>query len=161
MLWKMEHLLQKSKCSIFHNIFKYMTFQKCQMSLLWSKGLIVMRNIECCDQNSLIVRNLGFWGLGPGNAQQILAFILKLCIMFSHYIFKKVNNKDMIRLCRYTGFMCHCCLHTMFYSVFFSVIVYLLLICCQFSFQIQWFTVCMGIRVDSDELASEDYIMKS
>ena len=23
MLWKMEHLLQTSKCSIFHNIFKY------------------------------------------------------------------------------------------------------------------------------------------
>ena len=36
-----------------------------------------MRNIECCDQNSLIVRNLGFGGLGPGNAQQILAFNLE------------------------------------------------------------------------------------
>ena len=31
----MEHLLQKSKCSIFQNIFKYMIFQK---ALLWSKG---------------------------------------------------------------------------------------------------------------------------
>ena len=29
-LWKMEHLLQKSKCFIFHNIFKYMIFQRCQ-----------------------------------------------------------------------------------------------------------------------------------
>ena len=28
LLWKMEHLLQKSKCSIFHNIFKYMIFQR-------------------------------------------------------------------------------------------------------------------------------------
>ena len=24
----MEHLLQKGKCSIFHNIFKYMIFQR-------------------------------------------------------------------------------------------------------------------------------------
>ena len=30
MLWKMEHLLKKSKCSIFHNIVKYMIFQTCQ-----------------------------------------------------------------------------------------------------------------------------------
>ena len=35
----MEHLLQKSKCSIFHNIFKYMIFQKHLKALLWSKGL--------------------------------------------------------------------------------------------------------------------------
>ena len=35
----MEHLLQKSKCSIFHNIFKYMIFQRHQKALLWSKGL--------------------------------------------------------------------------------------------------------------------------
>ena len=26
-LWKMKHLLQKSKCSIFHNILKCMIFQ--------------------------------------------------------------------------------------------------------------------------------------
>ena len=32
----MEHLLQMSKCSIFHNNFKYMIRQK---ALLWSKGL--------------------------------------------------------------------------------------------------------------------------
>ena len=37
-LWKMEHLLQKSKSSIFHNIFKYMIFQRRQRALLWSKG---------------------------------------------------------------------------------------------------------------------------
>ena len=35
----MEHFLQKSKCSIFHNIFKYMIFQRRQMALLWSKGI--------------------------------------------------------------------------------------------------------------------------
>ena len=44
----MEHLLQKSTCSIFHNIlkeqmlhlhniFKYMAFQRRQKELLWSK----------------------------------------------------------------------------------------------------------------------------
>ena len=37
--WKMGHLLFWSKCSIFHNIFKYMIFQRCQKVLLWSKGL--------------------------------------------------------------------------------------------------------------------------
>ena len=63
----MEHLLQKSKCSIFLNIFKYMIFQRCQKTLFWSKGsLIVMRKMKCCDQNSLIVRNIGLGGLGPG-----------------------------------------------------------------------------------------------
>ena len=35
----MERFLQKSKCSIFHNSFKHMTFQRHQISLLWSKGL--------------------------------------------------------------------------------------------------------------------------
>ena len=39
-LWKMEHLLFWSKCSIFHNIFKYMIFQRHQFkALIWSKGL--------------------------------------------------------------------------------------------------------------------------
>ena len=28
MLWKMEHLLLRSKCSIFHNILKKFTFQR-------------------------------------------------------------------------------------------------------------------------------------
>ena len=28
-----------SKCSIFHNIFKYMIFQRRQKAFLWSKGL--------------------------------------------------------------------------------------------------------------------------
>ena len=35
----MEHLFQKSTCSIFHTIFKYMIFQRRQKALLWSKGL--------------------------------------------------------------------------------------------------------------------------
>ena len=32
-------LLQWSKCSNFHNIFKYMIFQRRQKALLWSEGL--------------------------------------------------------------------------------------------------------------------------
>ena len=37
----MEHLLLWSKCSIFHNIFKYMIFQRRQKALQWSKGLSI------------------------------------------------------------------------------------------------------------------------
>ena len=37
-LRKMEHLLQKIKCSILSNIFKYMIFQRRQNALLWSKA---------------------------------------------------------------------------------------------------------------------------
>ena len=39
MLWKIEHLLQKSKCSIFHTIFKNMVFQRRQKALLGGIGL--------------------------------------------------------------------------------------------------------------------------
>ena len=35
----MEHLLQKSKGSISHNIFKYIIFQRHQKALIWSEGL--------------------------------------------------------------------------------------------------------------------------
>ena len=35
----MEHLLDRSKCSIFHNIFKYVVVQRHQKELFWSKGL--------------------------------------------------------------------------------------------------------------------------
>ena len=38
-LWKMEHLLQKSECSIFLDIFKNVIFQRRQKALLWGKGL--------------------------------------------------------------------------------------------------------------------------
>ena len=41
-LWKVEHLLQKSKCSFSHNNFKYMIFQRRQKALLWSKGLNIL-----------------------------------------------------------------------------------------------------------------------
>ena len=35
----MEHLIQKSKCSILHNIFKYMVSQRRQKELFRSKAL--------------------------------------------------------------------------------------------------------------------------
>ena len=35
----------KEKCSIFHNIVKYMIFQRHQTALLWSRGL------STCNQN--------------------------------------------------------------------------------------------------------------
>ena len=38
--WKMEHLLQQSKRSIFHNIFKHVIFQRRQKALFGSKRLI-------------------------------------------------------------------------------------------------------------------------
>ena len=41
----MEHLLQKSKCSIFHNIFRYMVFQRHQKALL-SKGLMTLFHVN-------------------------------------------------------------------------------------------------------------------
>ena len=36
----------KSKCSIFHNIFKYVIFQRRQKALLWSKGLRHLLNTD-------------------------------------------------------------------------------------------------------------------
>ena len=42
----MEHLLFWSKCSIFHNTFKYMIFQKRQKALLWSKGFKQVRYLN-------------------------------------------------------------------------------------------------------------------
>ena len=39
LLWKMEHLLLRSKCSNFHNILKNLTFQRSPKGLVWSKGL--------------------------------------------------------------------------------------------------------------------------
>ena len=54
-LWKMEHLLIRSKSSIFHNIFKSLTFQRCRKALVWSKGLslylIKMLFLTFCKQS--------------------------------------------------------------------------------------------------------------
>ena len=52
----MEHLLLRSKCSIFH-IFQMLTFQRRPKALVWSKGLN--------DQNTVQSKhvNLKLWGL--------------------------------------------------------------------------------------------------
>ena len=42
----MEHLLLRSKCSILHNIFKNLTFQRRPKALVWSKGLIRLSAID-------------------------------------------------------------------------------------------------------------------
>ena len=45
----MEHLLQKSICSIFHNIFTHMTFQRRQKVPMQSKGLSEIRGFFKTD----------------------------------------------------------------------------------------------------------------
>ena len=49
----MEHLLLSS---IFHNIFKYVVFQRCQKALLWSEGLNFLhakfQNSSCLDSSA-------------------------------------------------------------------------------------------------------------
>ena len=55
----MEHLLQKGKCSIFHNIFKYVIFQRRQKSFLWSKALHSMElTIKDKKRNIMLARSL-------------------------------------------------------------------------------------------------------
>ena len=49
-LWKIEHLLQKNKCSIFHNIFKYSIFQRRQKAFMWSKGLTTIVGQWCLNK---------------------------------------------------------------------------------------------------------------
>ena len=53
----MEHLLQKSKCSIFYNIFKYVyvIFQMCQNELMWSKGLSLYLQVSSADKIFIIL----------------------------------------------------------------------------------------------------------
>ena len=48
-------------CSIFHNIFKYMIFQKFQNALLWSKELIRKAlSLYFNNDTSLdVIKNLG------------------------------------------------------------------------------------------------------
>ena len=50
----MEHLLLRSKCSIFHNIQKNLTFQRRPKALVWSKGLNLFENSivskDCSNQ---------------------------------------------------------------------------------------------------------------
>ena len=56
----MEHLLQKSKCTIFHNIFKYMIVQK---ALLLSKGIIdfsFLTNYDKAKLNEFEYKSVAF-----------------------------------------------------------------------------------------------------
>ena len=41
------------QCSIFHNIFKYMIFQRRQKVLLRSKGLVTFPALTCSMEKSL------------------------------------------------------------------------------------------------------------
>ena len=43
----MEHLLEWSKCFIFHNIFKYMIFKKV------SKGVIMEKRVKCSNDSQV------------------------------------------------------------------------------------------------------------
>ena len=65
-IMKIEHLLFWSKCSIFQYIFKYMTFQRRQKVLLWSKGLIetemspMSKCMVCCREMRNVRRRKRF-----------------------------------------------------------------------------------------------------
>ena len=79
-LWKMEHLLFWSKCSIFHNIFKYMIFQKLQKALIWSKGLKESKTCipYCIKQNFSFV----LYGKHQLNTQSLAHLkMLTLCLL--------------------------------------------------------------------------------
>ena len=79
----MEHLLQKRKCSIFHNIFKYI-FQRHQKELLWSKKIRdisvykISTKIVCASPYIPSIENS--LGLDIGPVKQI--FELKNAIIF-------------------------------------------------------------------------------
>ena len=52
----MEHLLQWSKCSIFHNISKDIVFQRCQKALSWSNWLTFVLGAQnvCLSEASIL-----------------------------------------------------------------------------------------------------------
>ena len=64
----MEHLLQKSKCSIFHNILKYI-FGRLQKALLWRKGLRNKFNFG--PYTSGLLQNLVLSPSGSWNHEQM------------------------------------------------------------------------------------------
>ena len=63
-----------SKCSIFHNIFKYVIFQRRQKALLWNKGLIQV-------PNSGGSRNVAFKIFVAPNDQYSIEFLAILSYM--------------------------------------------------------------------------------
>ena len=54
----MEHLLQKSKCSIFPNIFKYVIFKRGQKVSTWSKGLKPNKMAKLSPHDQLVPKNI-------------------------------------------------------------------------------------------------------
>ena len=66
----MEHLLQWTKCSIFHDIFKSLVFQRRQKALSWSKGLSTLVLPGHFILQQLICSSLFVW-FGPGTGINI------------------------------------------------------------------------------------------
>ena len=54
-LWKMEHLLPRSKSSIFHNILGNLTFQRRPKALVWSKGLTLKAPKKHLEMSSAVI----------------------------------------------------------------------------------------------------------
>ena len=84
----MEHLFQKSQCSICHNIYKYMIFQRRQKALLWSNGFnayISVYNITDKGQIKSRLKVLQYLTEIKGHKKG-LTFIHQFC-------FTEINNK--------------------------------------------------------------------
>ena len=58
----MEHLHQKSKCSVLHNIFKYMILPRRQKALLWSNRGLILTPINFINGFLLLVEILNLVG---------------------------------------------------------------------------------------------------
>ena len=82
-LWKMEHSLLRSKCSIFHNILKYIVFQGRQKALSWSKGL--MDNHRDGRESQLF-------------ACWVILHAFVVCGFFSELAFLKISFRNTIRV---------------------------------------------------------------
>ena len=104
----MEHLLQKSKCFIFHNIFKYVVFQRRQFArekaLLWSKG-INNTSVQFFHNTMFWVhRKLGMdWVLSKLCIKgQFYKGILGKCPFYSYFLIIPCKIRKMIILWSFT-----------------------------------------------------------
>ena len=88
----MEHLLQKSKCSISNDIFKYMIFQRHQKALLWSKGL---NNLKLSPRWQIQSRSGGFSGTSPDLPLNLKTHPIKvdMQLRITHNFTKPFSNK--------------------------------------------------------------------
>ena len=94
----MAPLLQKSKCSIFQNIFKYMIFQRCQKALIWSKGLcyIVTNCSEDSTSQERVVVNI-MYVIQHTHANSIsLSFSEKLGLDIPNLAFEPAHKKMVV-----------------------------------------------------------------